>query len=262
MRVVEDDRVAWVTRGGAVVRFHRFLGESMRGTLLAASAAMTFIATLPARAGEPGAFSWTGCHIGLHAGAASGHTKWRDPIPDGDIDATMTGQTANTDMSGAVYGGQGGCDWQFVGNWVAGIDGSVAAGTLTGTNIDQFNFNWALRTRNDWLGAVTGRIGYAVDHALVYGRAGAAFAHSTFEIENANIFLGSPQTTRFGFVAGAGLEWAISTHLSAFAEGDFYKFPETSINFQGNVPLADTPPFTVRTSETIEAIKFGVNYRF
>src|SRR5213595_3667660 len=87
----------------------------------------------------PAYFSWTGCYIGTHSGLAAGHTTWRDTVPNGAIDATFSGQTANTDMSGAIYGAQLGCDYQFNGNWVIGIEGSVSRSTLTGTNMDQFN---------------------------------------------------------------------------------------------------------------------------
>src|SRR5947209_3878003 len=50
--------------------------------------------------------SWTGCYVGCHSGLAAGHTTWQDTVPLGTIDATMSGQTANTDMSGAIYGAQ------------------------------------------------------------------------------------------------------------------------------------------------------------
>jgi outer membrane immunogenic protein len=203
-----------------------------------------------------------GSRVGVHGGQASGHTKWADTTPNGDIDATMIGQTANTDMSGAIYGGQAGCDWQAVGSFVAGLEGSLAAATLAGTNQDQFNFNWTLRTQTDWIGTVAGRAGWAVNHALLYGRGGVAWAHTKFEIENGNIFLGAPSATRFGFVVGAGVEWAFAPNLSAFAEGDYYRFQAQNVTFKGNIPLAGNPPFPVHTSESIETLKLGVNFRF
>ena len=61
-------------------------------------------------------------------GLAAGHTTWQDTVPLGTIDATMSGQTANTDMSGAIYGAQMGCDYQFNRAWVIGVEGSFSAG--------------------------------------------------------------------------------------------------------------------------------------
>src|SRR5664280_2776708 len=91
----------------------------------------------PAPPPAPAPLGWSGCFVGGHAGSASGHTTWQDTLPLGTIDATMTGQTANTDMSGAIYGGQLGCDWQAGSNFVFGLQGAISASTLTGTNMDQ-----------------------------------------------------------------------------------------------------------------------------
>ena len=41
-------------------------------------------------------YSWSGCYFGGHSGLAAGHTTWMDTLPIGTIDATTTGQTANT----------------------------------------------------------------------------------------------------------------------------------------------------------------------
>jgi outer membrane immunogenic protein len=206
-------------------------------------------------------FSWTGCHVGTHAGAGSGHTTMRDPVPNGNIDATMTGQTANTDMSGGLFGAQAGCDYQFSGNWLAGIEASASRSDITGTNQDQFNFNWTLRAQTDWFGSVTGRFGWVVDRVLFYGRGGVAFAHNKFEIENANINLGQPSLGRTGWTVGSGVEWPFAPTWSVFLEADNYGFGQKGVRFQGNIPLAGNPPFIVLTRETIEAFKFGVNYR-
>jgi outer membrane immunogenic protein len=206
-------------------------------------------------------FSWTGCHVGAHGGEGTNHTKMRDPVPNGNIDATMTGQTSNTDGAGGFFGGQIGCDYQFSGNMVAGFEASAAFANITGTNQDQFNFEWTLRSQNDWFGSATARFGWAVDRVLFYGRGGFAFAHNKFEIENANINLGQPSATRTGWTAGAGVEWAVAQSWSVFAETNHYQFGEKDVRFQGNIPLAGNPPFIVRTKENVEAIKIGVNYR-
>ena len=205
-----------------------------------------------------GPIGWTGCYLGGHAGLAAGHTTWMDVLPIGTIDATMIGQTANTDMSGGIYGGQIGCDYQFS---VIGIEGAMAGSTLTGTNMDQFNSTWTLRSRVDRITDVTGRLGYAVDRMLVYGRGGIAWAHNSFEIENTAILDGMPSTTRRGWVVGGGVEWFLAPSWSVFAEADYYNFNTSNVFFVGDT-TNPTPPFTVKTTQTIETFKFGVNYRF
>jgi len=194
----------------------------------------------------PAYFSWTGCYIGTHSGLAAGHATWRDSVPNGAIDATFSGQTANTDMSGAIYGAQLGCDYQFNGNWVIGIDGSVSRSTLTGTNMDQFNNTWSLRGKADWFGAVTGRVGVAVDRVLVYSRGGIAFANHKLEIQNTGIFDGTPSATRTGWMIGSGIEMSFAPCWTVFVEADYYSFGNTNVSFAGDV-FNPTPPFTVQS---------------
>jgi len=182
-------------------------------------------------------------------------------VANGAIDATLTGQTANTDMSGGIYGGQLGCDFQFNGSFVIGIEGSLSGSKITGTNMDQFNATWTLRAQTDWIASVTGRVGITADRALIYIRGGVAWAHNNFEIENTGFLDGRPSATRLGWVVGGGIEWAFAPSWSVFLEGNYYDFNSTDVAFAGDV-FNPTPPFTVRTSQTIETVKFGVNYRF
>lgn len=202
---------------------------------------------------------WSSCYGGTHSGLAAGHTTWKDTLPDGAIDATMTGHSAHTDMTGGIYGGQIGCDVQS-GNWVAGIEGSFSGSTLTGTNMDQFNSTWALRAKTNWIGAITGRVGIAADRVLLYVRGGAAWARNQFEIENTAILDGRPTVTRTGYLVGGGLEWAFASNWSVFLEGDYFNFANTDVPFAGDI-LNPTAPFKVRTNQTIETVKFGLNYR-
>jgi outer membrane immunogenic protein len=206
-------------------------------------------------------FSWSGCYVGGQAGLGAGHTKWQDVSTPGDIDGNFAGNTANTDMSGGLIGGQIGCDYQYSSAWVLGISGMMAGSDITGTNMDQFNATWTLRDRIDWFGSVTGRWGYAVDRTLLYVRGGGAWTHNRFEIENSGFNLGTPSATRVGWTLGAGIEWAFAPNLSAFLEANYYDFGTQNIGFVGNAATANTP-FTVGSSQTMETFQVGVNYHF
>jgi outer membrane immunogenic protein len=168
-------------------------------------------------------------------------------------------------MSGGLAGGQVGCDWQFSGNWVLGIETKWSASDITGTNQDQFNnTNWTLRDRVDWFGTVTGRLGWTANNVLVYGRGGVAWAHNNFEIDETfgrgSGSVGSPSTTRTGWTVGAGVECAFAPSWSVFLEGDFYGFNGIDVGFSG-LPLVQAP-FGVHTGQNAEALQFGINYRF
>ena len=215
----------------------------------------------PALVAPVEAMGWSSCYAGTHSGLAVGHTTWQDALPLGTIDATMSGQQANTDGSGALFGVQAGCDYQINRGWLVGIEGAFAAATVTGTNMDQFNSTWALRSKNDWLASLTGRVGFAIDRVLLYWRGGVAWAHNKFEIENTAILDGTPSTTRIGWIIGSGVELAFAPSWSAFIEADYYSFNGTNVTFAGDL-VNPTPTFGVNTTQTIESLKFGVNYRF
>src|SRR5579871_5620392 len=70
--------------------------------------------TMPMQTKAPAyapAFSWTGCYVGAHVGGGT------LTAPDSNSEGS-----ANANGSGAVAGGQAGCNYQD-GNWVFGIEG-------------------------------------------------------------------------------------------------------------------------------------------
>ena len=218
------------------------------------------------------AFSWTGCYAGTQGGLGSAHTKWQDADTPGDIDGNAVNvleNTANTDMSGAYYGGQLGCDYQFAGKWlggdlVLGLQGMFGLSNITGTNMDQFNATWSLRDKVDRFGSLTGRLGTTItDRTLVYVRGGVAWAHNQFEIENNGFNLGTPSTSRAGWTVSSGLEFAITPSWTFFLETSYYGFNAQNVLFAGNLnPNVLNSPFNVKTSQTMETFQVGLNYRF
>jgi hypothetical protein len=198
----------------------------------------------------PAYFSWTGCYIGTHSGLAAGHTTWRDSVPNGAIDATFSGQTANTDMSGAIYGAQLGCDYQFNGNWLVGIEGSVSRSTLTGTNMDQFNNTWSLRGKADWFGAVTGRVGVAVDRVLVIG----AYRLREQQARDPEHRHFRRHAVDHAHQLDARLRHrdVVRPELTVFVEADYYCFGSANVSFVGD-PINPTPPFTCKQANGRDA---------
>ena len=214
----------------------------------------------------PPVFSWTGCYAGTNSGLGAGHNQWSDTVPDGNIDGNpTTARTAHTDTSGAVAGGQVGCDLQFNGNWVVGVAGMVNWSDISGTSQDQFNAPWTLTDNMNWYASVTGRIGWTVDRILLYARGGAAFANHSFEIENSGVTLGTPSDTRVGWTIGTGLEWAFAPHFSVFIETNYYGFPARTETFNNPTAVAGgfvMPPFTINVKPSFETVNLGLNYRF
>jgi outer membrane immunogenic protein len=102
--------------------------------LLLASAAVVLVANpllaadLPTRKSPPApvvapapTFTWTGCYVGAHVGGGWAKKDLSDftfPFDNSD--------SASTNPSGWLAGGQAGCDYQFASNWVAGVQGSAS----------------------------------------------------------------------------------------------------------------------------------------
>ena len=110
---------------------------------------------------------------------------------------------------------------------------------------------------------VTGRLGYAANNWLFYFKGGGAWGqgnlNGTGVLANGTFFeTTSSSTDRSGWVVGAGVEWGFSPGWSAKLEYNHVDFGSTNVAI--NTSLATTS--FVRSSETVDIVKAGVNYRF
>ena len=207
----------------------------------------------------PSVYNWTGCYAGVQAGWGWGTSKFSDP--SGTAFAPP-GQNLTVSPQGALVGGQVGCDYQFSGRWVAGIEVADAYADITrGGLSDPFFSNKSdLNAKTNQLGSATARLGYGWDRVLLYGKGGGAWAHNTYDVNKS--FAGivtdfSGSDTRFGWTAGAGIEWAFATNWSAKAEFNYYDLGSTTLNLVGG---GSTLPATIK--QQFETATIGVNYRF
>jgi opacity protein-like surface antigen len=219
--------------------------------------------------GGPAPFSWSSCYFGLHAGGGFASKDMTDPaqLAQDDVLGASTGgvTTANVSPSGAVIGGQLGCDYQFVPHWVAGIEGSASGSTLKGgTTVGLpagFPGDQALVTsRTDFLPSVTGRLGYAMDRTLFYGKAGVAWASSKYTVTGSLQGTGFDLEgfdTRTGWTAGAGVECACARNWSVNVEYDYYSFG-TGTTLLSDSSSGFAGPLDARQS--IQVVKAGVNF--
>jgi outer membrane immunogenic protein len=258
-------------------------------------------ADLPAKAppmAAPVPYSWTGCHVGGHVGAGWDHTTYSDPgtlipavppfLPAGlNQNFANLGQAFSANSQAAFLGGvQAGCDYQFASHWVLGIGGDVSWTNLSSLTNDPFfggknNAPVLFSARTDEIATLTGRVGYAWDRVLVYGKGGAAYARDRYAQNNSaainNAFLGcnngivgSPLVgcntaggaDRWGWTAGVGVEWAFATNWSAMIEFDHYGFDTRTLSM--NVLNNSFPviPANLNVRHDIDTIKVGINYRF
>jgi outer membrane immunogenic protein len=165
-----------------------------------------------------------------------------------------------------ALGGQLGCDYQFSPNWVVGIEGAASAGIVNGhrtVGLPAGNpGDSALVTvSSDLMTAITGRLGYAVDRWMFYGKGGVAWTNDKYSITGT--FAGTPFDAeglgawRIGWTAGAGVEWAFADDWSVRLEYDYYDFGRPVVNMidTGNGFMG---PVAYRQST--QTVKLGVNF--
>lgn len=245
------------------------------------------------------AYSWTGCYVGGNAGWIEGNDRY-DLSIDGSYllpvnffsDPRNSGPLAHSysaHPNRATAGVQAGCNYQtgklVIGgeadfNW-SGLRDSISA-AYGSTTI----FNGAVvapRTevitgKYDWYSTIRGRIGATVISPafLLYATGGVAIAdiQSTTNIAFAPVFqtlgfstpIGSTSTTRVGWTAGFGGEYAFSGNWSVKAEYlhlDFGTVSYLSPCIQGQ-PGCSAPAGAWRTNflAVAETVRVGINYRF
>jgi outer membrane immunogenic protein len=148
--------------------------KNLKLTAAAAVCAMfgmgpAFAADLPMKAmpyaAPAPAFSWTGCYIGVQAGAGVLLDQGFENV----------GNAGDRHGIGGLAGGQLGCNYQ-TGMLVLGVEGE---GFWSGMKVTQDQFfasnpgtlSSIATIRNKWDYDIAGRFGIAIDHALIYGKA-------------------------------------------------------------------------------------------
>lgn len=211
-------------------------------------------------------YNWTGCYIGGNIGGGWAKTEQtRIGRVDGTVFPARDFGSANG--SSFIGGGQIGCDYQFSGNWVVGVQGMFDFGNIDSSHIiPPFpSFSSADRAKN--LYTATIRFGYLfVPQVLAYVKGGGAWTRtdSTVTIPALN-FLSETAlgNDRSGWTVGGGLEWMFAPGWSVFGEYNYADFGRKNI---GYIPGPLTAPGSVgdliSTRLTTQTALVGVNYKF
>jgi len=198
-------------------------------------------------------YNWSGFYFGGHIGGAWSSTD----VTDTGGFLGPVGSTFNLDNSGFAGGGQVGFNWQWA-NWVLGVQADITAMDLHDRMIDPFFSTTAIRYRTDGVTTVTGRLGYAWNNVLLYGKGGVAWAHDKYSFVDPTVpasFNG--HDTRSGYVVGGGLEYGFAPSWSAFVEYDFVGLDSRSVSLRD--PVLGTTSASAK--QDIQMVKVGLNFR-
>jgi opacity protein-like surface antigen len=229
----------------------------------------------------PSGWSWNGLYLGFNVGSAMGLSHVNDPLG-----ASIFGDDIHS--PGFLGGGQIGYNFQAVGSHVvwgvqldesfANLDGTNSCYAISGT-FDSLN----CRAHTNSLGTLTGRVGWAFGdsgRSLVYVKGGLGWAQSSLDSVVNNDLLkiaagrrASSSFTVAGATVGIGSEYALTSHLTVFAEYDYLGLGSHNVTAPAQSvttsPAANNPAeegFTTvpgtSASEQIHVFKMGMNYKF
>ncbi len=228
---------------------------SAAATALTAGAAIA--ADLPNRSAPPvfaapiarsANFDWTGFYAGLNAGYGWNTSRWTAVAP--------TVFTAfNNDGNGFVGGGQAGFNWQM-NQFVFGLEGQLKYAGTRGSSLCAGTAGTVCRTKQEWIGDIDARAGFAADRALIYATGGVAFTNYSFSNPTPAI---TAQTwgagSRTGWTVGGGIDYAVTNNWIAGIEYKYYDFGSATSN--------STPAGTiVRFKESESTLLGRISYKF
>ncbi len=212
-------------------------------------------------------YNWTGFYIGGNLGAGFSKGSYSDTAG-----STFNSSNSNTSFLG---GGQVGVNYEFMGgaiigaeamfDWAPNTNNTMTAtvtspGGAVTTGTAQFN--------NRWLTTATGKLGYAWDRVMLYGKGGWAWVGQS----NSNVSVTAPggavipaslssNSTLGGWTAGVGVEWAFAGNWSARAEYDYIGLQNQNYTVT-TTNAAFTGDRIGTSSRSIQLVTAGLNYKF
>jgi outer membrane immunogenic protein len=245
--------------------------------ILVASIALLALGTTAAKAADmavkapppppPPVFSWTGFYVGANVGGAWSNNRWTDAL-------LLTNFNNNNNNGVFIGGGQIGGNYQ-IGNFVIGgewdFDWAANNNNNTGVFIPGVG-NILVTNNNRWITTVAARFGWAIDHWLLYGKAGGGWVgNSNTTVTNLTTgvsFTCGTLTTLTncgnstgGWLVGAGVEYAFTNNWTVKFEYDYLGLGNRTFVIPAGSPFLAGDTFT-SNNRNVQMVKVGVNYLF
>ncbi len=208
---------------------------------------------------------WRGLYVGGHLGGAWGKSCWSDPFVatlafPPYINVANFGDSIRS--TGPFGGGQMNVYWQ-TGRVIYGLGGSFSAADFRGENIVFSGIGGInAEEKNHYLATLVAKLGTNFNRSFFFLNAGSALVNAQYTL-NANtgaLTLGDESQTlnRWGWVGGAGIEYAFNSRWSSSIEYDYIGIPNQKLSFP-SLALINTS--AIKASEVMNLFKLGVNYK-
>ncbi len=252
-----------------------------------------FAADMAVKARPPGpaapapapVYSWTGFYIGGNVGYGWSHRDFTNTITGTSGGTQLSASNSGSDQGrGWLGGGQIGFNYQFLGNWVAGIEADIDAAHISSSVSACFaGFGTGVCGTRDTdvkdFGTVRGRLGYAFNKVFLYGTGGWAWEHGTNTIQFTCLGPGCPGISAVpptspaptsvdvnpsGWAAGGGVEWAFVPNWTLRAEYLHMQFGGVTEDRSKRSTFVPSLFVTSHVSSNvgIDLVRVGLNYQF
>ena len=224
------------------------------GTQAAGAADMPYAKAAPVSS----VYDWSGFYIGGMLGGMGERNE--ATTPGGEVLNPIRNYAARF-----MGGGYAGYNAQFS-NLVVGVEGDIGSvlGSKSVSSAEPTiapGFFASSASDPKWLATVTGRVGLALNNWLLYGKAGGAWMDSSYtgNVETAGRAVFATQTvstTRSGWVAGGGIEYAWNPNWLSRIEYDYVDFGTKRVTYT----LAGINNVDYKNADHI--VKIGIAYKF
>jgi outer membrane immunogenic protein len=221
----------------------------MKRLIIVAAAAVAFAGTAQAadlyvKAPPIMAYDWSGIYVGANGGGGWADYTWSFP---------SAGVLLPVKPKGALAGGQIGINRQ-IGNWVWGAEVTGDWASLKSHEVAPVNVD--VNTKLHDLETLTGRLGYAFNNVLVYGKAGGATGVLGASFSTGGVFVNAQSQRVYGGTVGAGLEYGLTPNWIIGVEYDFTRL------FPGQYQAPPVVPFGAASAFEVQSVVGRVSYKF
>jgi outer membrane immunogenic protein len=222
----------------------------MKMTLKAAGLASALtLAPLAAQAqGEP-SFDWSGFYVGAHVGWLWGDIDYREP----DFGGNVIGPDVDGFAGGGLIGYSHRIEHLIVGLEADGglLDASFDSGESGGNGYSAFDLDWNAHVR--------ARLGWAVEHTLLYVAGGLALAQVT--LDDTDPGFGGDDNIHLGWTVGGGVEHAVTGDLVLRLEYLYDDYGEERYTIS-SPPGPFFPSYPADIELTSHTLRAALSYRF
>jgi len=263
-------------------------GRTVRNALLA-GVALLALASVGTRAADQAlplkapalpspSYDWNGAYVGGHVGFANGSSDWTAVDGAGGVLSGSFELPAFLHFfsgTGSYYQGlQAGYNRVLPSRLLLGVEADISFPNSDVTFPDSLAGHQYFASPTSGVGlfservlesgSARGRVGYVVDNWMIYGTGGLTWTHDVLartQIAGAPAAgLAVPGTVdaelawRFGWVAGVGIEYALSSRWTARAEYLVSGFGRNGVAFPAGAQQFQSDLF-------LQSVRLGLNYR-